>query len=117
MIGSFIGSPIGGVLGNSGVNATASITLDDATLSATGTIALTGQASITLDDATLTATGALAIVGTETAILDDCVIAAFATFKYDNITGLRTNSKFITGQMSNFTNITTPRVNNPQITA
>lgn len=93
MIGNFIGSPIGGII-SSGINATASITLADTTLVATGTIAIVGQEAVILNDAVL-----------------------FATGRSDTITSYRANAKVITGSMSNFTNITTPRVNNPQITA
>lgn len=62
MIGNPIGYPIGGVenlaLGNTGV---VDVTLDDATLSASSALAISGQETTTLDDATLVATGLISL--------------------------------------------------------
>lgn len=116
MIGNPIGYPIGGVE-TSGTNGVLSVTLDDASILATGALNLFGLASITLDDATLLATATLPIVGTESTLLDDCSLASTSTFSIDNITGIGSSNKFITSAMTNYTSITTARGNARQITA
>lgn len=76
MIGGFIGHPIGGTIGDTGRTAALSATLADATLSATGALAIAGSLSATLADATLSATGAVALTGALTATLDDALLTA-----------------------------------------
>lgn len=117
MIGAPIGFAIGAPFGATGRTASLSVTLDDATLAATGVLALTGQVGIVLEDAVLIATAALAIVGQEGTVLDDCVLYATATFRRDNITGARQTAKIITSQMTKYQTITTAQLNNRQITA
>lgn len=66
-----------------GISGTASITLDGATLSAAGTLALAGVASITLDGATTTAAGAVALTGEATITLDGATLAAAGAVAID----------------------------------
>lgn len=54
----------------------ANVTLDDATVDATGQLAIKGDVSVTLDDATLSATGALALMGAAEVTLDDAALSA-----------------------------------------
>lgn len=55
------------------------VTLDDATVSAAGTVATTGALAQTLDSATLAATGTAAVTGSLAAILDDSTLEAAGT--------------------------------------
>lgn len=79
MIGGYIGKPIGGVVQTTKDAGALTATLDAATLSSTGVVALRADAAITLDAATLSATGAVAIKGALAATLADAVLTATAT--------------------------------------
>lgn len=59
-----------------GIAGTAAITLDAATLAATGTLAIAGAAAVTLGDSTLSATGTLTIVGSAAITLDAVALVA-----------------------------------------
>lgn len=65
-----------GEVAATGITGALTGTLADATLAATGTVAIAGTASVTLDAATSTATGTLAIVGTASPTLDAATLAA-----------------------------------------
>jgi hypothetical protein len=65
--------------GGGGITGSLSVTLDAATLAATGALAIAGNASVTLDAATLAATGKLAIAGSLAATLDAATLAATGT--------------------------------------
>jgi hypothetical protein len=69
------------------INGTLSVTLDDATLSAAGSVAIAGALSATLDDATLAATGALGINGALSVTLDDATMVATGTQSVTPIVG------------------------------
>jgi len=80
MIGGFIGKPIGGALREGeGIAGTLSVTLGDATLSATATVALKGTLAKTLDDLTLSFAGAVALKAAAAITLDDATLAATGT--------------------------------------
>lgn len=77
-----------------GVNASGEITgvlsatLEDATLSATGTVAIDGQTAVTLEDATLSATGTVAIDGALVVTLEDATLLASGTIAIDGQTAV-----------------------------
>ncbi len=89
MIGNPIGYPIGGVeniaLGNTGV---VDVTLDDATLSASSALAISGQETTTLDDATLVATGTLDLAATAAITLDAATLVATGTLTLSGTAGI-----------------------------
>lgn len=61
---------------SSGISGTASISLDEATTAASGTLAIAGSAGPTLDGATLSAAGTVAIAGSSAPTLDAVTISA-----------------------------------------
>ena len=60
------------------ITGTATATLDDVTLTATGALAITGTESVTLNDITLSATGALEIQASLNVTLDDITLEAYS---------------------------------------
>lgn len=75
MIGGFIGKPIGGIVNDGLISATASITLDGVSLTATGALALKAELTKTLDDAALSFTGVLPLKASLTVTLDDVALS------------------------------------------
>jgi hypothetical protein len=67
------------------IQGTLSKTLDNVTASGTGTLLIAAAASKTLDDATLVATGTLRIAATASVTLDDVTVSATATKSGDEL--------------------------------
>lgn len=69
------------------ISGTASVTLAETTSTASGTLAISGSAGATLEDTSASASGALTIAGTASVTLEDTTSAASGTVEVPEITG------------------------------